>query len=97
MRMEPEDEVLAFNDQIAIVAEITEITEEAVYLKEIKRRKSKELPSSITIASGYPKGEKLDWIVQKSTELGAQAFLGFPASASVVKWDAKTYETTTTA
>ncbi len=25
----------------------------------------------------------------KSTELGAQAFLGFPASASVVKWDAK--------
>lgn len=90
-RMEPEDEVfLAFNDQIAIVAEITEITEEAVYLKEIKKEENqKELPSSITIASGYPKGEKLDWIVQKSTELGAQAFLGFPASASVVKWDAK--------
>ena len=68
---------LAFNDQIAIVAEITEITEEAVYLKEIKKENQKELPSSITIASGYPKGEKLDWIVQKSTELGAQAFLGF--------------------
>ena len=91
MRMEPKDEVfLAFNDQIAVVAEITKITEDAVYLKEIKKEENqKELPSSITIASGYPKGEKLDWIIQKSTELGAQAFLGFPASASVVKWDAK--------
>ena len=54
MRMEPEDEVfLAFNDQIAIVAEITEITEEAVYLKEIKKEENqKDLPSSITIAIG---------------------------------------------
>ena len=41
MRMEPEDDFLAFNDQIAIVAEITEITEEAVYLKEIKKKKIK--------------------------------------------------------
>ncbi|MGC2924943.1 16S rRNA (uracil(1498)-N(3))-methyltransferase, partial [Enterococcus faecium] len=75
MRKEPEYEVfLAFNDQIAIVAENTEITEEAVNLKEIKKEENqKELPSSITKASGYPKAEKLDWFVEKSTELGAQA------------------------
>ncbi len=52
MRMEPKDEVfLVFNDQIAVVAEITKITQDAVYLKEIKKEENqKELPSSITIA-----------------------------------------------
>lgn len=91
MRMEPEQRVyLAFSDQLAIVAEITEITDDEVHLKEIEKEESeKELPSSITIASGYPKGDKLDWIVQKGTELGAFGFIGFPAKTSVVKWDAK--------
>ncbi|WP_165005416.1 MULTISPECIES: 16S rRNA (uracil(1498)-N(3))-methyltransferase [unclassified Enterococcus] len=91
MRMTPEDQVyLAFSDQLAIIAEITEITEDEVHLTEIaKEENQKELPSMITIASGYPKGEKLDWIVQKGTEMGAHAFLGFPAKTSVVKWDSK--------
>lgn len=47
------------------------------------------ISAMITIASGYPKGDKLEWIVQKGTELGAHAFIGFPAKTSVVKWDAK--------
>ncbi|GMC01566.1 16S rRNA (uracil(1498)-N(3))-methyltransferase [Enterococcus thailandicus] len=91
MRMMPENRVyLAFSDQVAIIAEITAITENEVELKEVmKEQGQKELPSMITIASGYPKGEKLDWIVQKGTELGAHAFLGFPAKTSVVKWDEK--------
>ncbi len=91
MRMEPGQRVyLAFSDQQAIIAEITEITDQEVHLKEIEKEQSeKELPSKITIASGYPKGDKLDWIVQKGTELGAYGFIGFPAKTSVVKWDAK--------
>ncbi len=91
MRMKPKDRVyLAFSDQQVIIAEITEITEEKVYLTEIEKEEmEKELPSMITIASGYPKGDKLEWIVQKGTELGAHAFIGFPAKTSVVKWDAK--------
>ncbi len=81
---------MAFSDQQVIIAEITEITEEKVYLTEIEKEEmEKELPSMITIASGYPKGDKLEWIVQKGTELGAHAFIGFPAKTSVVKWDAK--------
>ncbi len=47
------------------------------------------MPLQVTIASGYPKGDKLDLIVQKGTELGAAAFIGFPAQTSVVKWDQK--------
>ncbi len=91
MRMKTEDRVyLAFNNQQVIVAEITKITEDQVHLTEVEKEKiGKELPSMITIASGYPKGDKLEWIVQKGTELGAYSFIGFPAKASVVKWDEK--------
>ncbi|MEY8445956.1 16S rRNA (uracil(1498)-N(3))-methyltransferase [Enterococcus ratti] len=91
MRMTPKDQVyLVFKDQLAIRAEIIEINEDAVYLIEIEKEQTqKELPNTITIASGYPKGDKLDWIVQKGTELGAYAFIGFPAKTSIVKWDTK--------
>ncbi|MDY7221875.1 16S rRNA (uracil(1498)-N(3))-methyltransferase [Halalkalibacterium halodurans] len=48
-----------------------------------------ELPIRVTIAQALPKGDKLDYIVQKGTELGAQAFWLFSASRSIVKWDEK--------
>lgn len=91
MRMQAGDQVyLAFNNQQVIIAEIVEITAQTLWLKEVaKESQQKELPIEITIASGYPKGDKLEWIVQKGTELGAHQFIGFPAASSVVKWDAK--------
>ena len=45
--------------------------------------------SSITIASGFPKGDKLEFITQKVTELGASQIWAFPADWSVAKWDGK--------
>lgn len=48
-----------------------------------------ELPVHVTIASGLPKGDKLEWIIQKGTELGAYSFIPFTAARSIVKWDAK--------
>ncbi|MGK0551989.1 16S rRNA (uracil(1498)-N(3))-methyltransferase [Enterococcus faecalis] len=94
MRMEPgQKSYLVFHDSIVIVAEITHITETEVWFKELEKEVAeKELPLVITIACGLPKGDKLDWIVQKGTELGAFAFIGFPAQTSVVKWDHKKRE-----
>ena len=91
IRMSKGDHVyLAFANQITIVAEITAVLTDKVLLKEIeKEHQEKELPVHITIASGYPKGDKLEWIIQKGTELGAHDFIGFPAQSSVVKWDDK--------
>lgn len=51
--------------------------------------KSAELPVSVTIAQGLPKGDKLEYIIQKGTELGALSFFPFSADRSVVKWDDK--------
>lgn len=57
----------------------------------IKRQlhEEKELPVEITIACGFPKGDKLEFIAQKVTELGASQLVAFPAQSSVVKWDEK--------
>ena len=91
MRMAVGDQVfLAFKNQVSIIAEIIAILEGHVELKELsKEQQDKELPVQITIASGYPKGDKLDLIFQKATELGAHSLIGFPAISSVVKWDDK--------
>jgi 16S rRNA (uracil1498-N3)-methyltransferase len=48
-----------------------------------------EMPVAVTIAQGLPKGDKLELIVQKGTELGAAGFVPFQAARSVVKWDEK--------
>lgn len=91
MRMSAEDQVfLVFNDQTAIIAQIISIDGDKVTLEEVEKESlQRELPINITIASGFPKGEKLELIVQKGTELGAYAFIAFPGESSVAKWDAK--------
>ncbi|SEO32152.1 16S rRNA (uracil1498-N3)-methyltransferase [Amphibacillus marinus] len=51
-----------------------------------------ELPVSVTVVQALPKGDKLDWIVQKATELGVNQIVPFQASRSVVKWDKKKHD-----
>jgi 16S rRNA (uracil1498-N3)-methyltransferase len=49
----------------------------------------RELPVRVTVAQGLPKGDKLEWILQKGTELGAHAFLPYSSERTIVKLDAK--------
>lgn len=51
--------------------------------------KDVELPIDVTIAQGLPKGDKLELVIQKGTELGAALFMPFQAERSIVKWDEK--------
>jgi len=48
-----------------------------------------ELPIRVTIGQGLPKGEKMEWILQKGTELGAYSFFPFFSERTIVKLDAK--------
>jgi 16S rRNA (uracil1498-N3)-methyltransferase len=41
---------------------------------------------TVTIASAMPKGDRLDWLVQKVTELGADRLVLLHAERSVVRW-----------
>lgn len=48
-----------------------------------------ELPVNITLYSPLLKGDKMDLVIQKSTELGAHEFILYKAERSVVKLNAK--------
>ncbi len=81
---------LVTKDQKAFIAEISAIEDQNVLLNWVEDDlRQQELPIEVTIANGLPKGDKLDLIIQKGTELGAQAFIPFAGSFSITKWDAK--------
>lgn len=91
MRMEEGSQVYCCNEEgKTAIAEITNFTNDGVVLHIVKWvEESKELPVQVSIASGLPKGDKLELIIQKATELGAHQFVPFNAARSIVKWDEK--------
>lgn len=91
LRMQPGNRVICCTkDGFEATCEITEITNALVncFILEWKMV-NHELPVKVTIASGLPKGDKLEWIIQKGTELGASSFIPFNAARSIVKIEQK--------
>ena len=89
MRLAENDQVvLVFDDGIKRLARVLDKEAHSFDLVE-DLADQVELPLQVTIASGFPKGDKLEFISQKVTELGAQALWAFPADWSVAKWDGK--------
>ncbi|MFF2447608.1 16S rRNA (uracil(1498)-N(3))-methyltransferase [Neobacillus sp. NPDC058068] len=91
MRMQVGDKIICVDQEgKQAICRLAEITDESVVADVVQwKEEISELPISITIASGLPKGDKLEWIIQKGTELGAHQFLPFSGARSVVKWDEK--------
>ena len=77
-------EVVDDASQLAIV-EVAELEPFEVKVVELLEQKV-ELPVSVTIAVGLSKGDKLDWIVQKATELGVSEIIPLSLTRNVVKW-----------
>jgi 16S rRNA (uracil1498-N3)-methyltransferase len=48
-----------------------------------------ESPLSLTLAQGVSRGERMDWVVQKATELGVTRIVPVLTERTVVKLDAK--------
>ncbi|HEM5659945.1 TPA: 16S rRNA (uracil(1498)-N(3))-methyltransferase [Streptococcus suis] len=89
MRLQADDQtVLVFDDGIKRLARVVDSQSQSVEIIE-KLADNVELPVSVTIAMGFPKGDKLEFVAQKATELGMAALWAFPAAWSVVKWDGK--------
>ncbi|MCM3566563.1 16S rRNA (uracil(1498)-N(3))-methyltransferase [Neobacillus mesonae] len=91
MRMQTGDHIICVDkDGKQAECQLAEISDERVVADVVQwKEENSELPISVTIASGLPKGDKLEWIIQKGTELGAHQFIPFSAARSVVKWDDK--------
>ena len=89
MRLQADDQtVLVFDDGIKRLARVVDSQRKSVEIIE-ELADNVELPVSVTIATGFPKGDKLEFVAQKATELGMAALWAFPADWSVVKWDGK--------
>lgn len=88
MRMQQGEEIiccnLSGNGFYCRIDSLSDHAVEATIIKPIE--KDNELPIRVAIAQGLPKGDKLDFIVQKATELGADTFCLFQAERSIAKW-----------
>ncbi|WP_042146004.1 16S rRNA (uracil(1498)-N(3))-methyltransferase [Paucisalibacillus sp. EB02] len=91
MRMQVGDKIICNPPNAnGAICEIIQIEDYFVMAKTIEwLNYNAELPVSVTIAQGLPKGDKMDLVLQKGTELGASAFIPFQSKRSVVKWDAR--------
>ncbi|GAA0362488.1 16S rRNA (uracil(1498)-N(3))-methyltransferase [Bacillus horti] len=91
LRMQAGDCVLCSDGQGRTVqARIMTITKDEIQCDIVhEMQQQRELPISVTIAQGLPKGDKLEWILQKGTELGAQQFIPFISHRTIVKYDHK--------
>jgi 16S rRNA (uracil1498-N3)-methyltransferase len=56
------------------------------------RTLDRESPLSLTLAQGISRGERMDWVIQKATELGTTRIIPVSTKRSVVRLDEKQAE-----
>ena len=83
MKVEEQFEVVDENSTLAIVELVCLEPFEVRVIKTLNQKV--ELPVFTAIAVGLSKGDKLDWIVQKATELGVNEIIPIEMSRNVVK------------
>ncbi|CAG5093324.1 Ribosomal RNA small subunit methyltransferase E, RsmE [Thermobacillus xylanilyticus] len=91
MRMRPGDRVVvcdgAGREATAVLTEVTPVRAEAE--AEELRPSSGEPAWTVVVAQSLPKGDKMELIIQKGTEIGAAAFVPFRSERAVVQYDGK--------
>ncbi len=94
LRLRPGDRVTLFDDQgwehEGIIQSYTDRTGEVEILKSYQPGRESSL--KVTLAQGLSKGEKMDWVVEKATELGVQTLVPFLSSHTVPRPDSKNIE-----
>ena len=90
LRLQPGAEICAMDGAGGrFRAEIAEISGDTVRARIVEPLDSHEPPVRITVYEGVPKADKLDFIAQKLTELGASALIPVKMERCVVKLDDK--------
>jgi 16S rRNA (uracil1498-N3)-methyltransferase len=91
LRLVPGDRITVFDDSgwehEAVIRELSADRGELEIIRSYEA--GRESPLQITLAVGLTKGEKMDFVVEKATELGVQAIAPFISVFSVPKWDAR--------
>jgi 16S rRNA (uracil1498-N3)-methyltransferase len=94
LRLRSGDELTVFDGSGGeFGARIEEFRKDAVVVSvEEHRTLDRESPLSLTLAQGISRGERMDWIIQKATELGATRIVPVFTKRSVVRLDDKQAE-----
>ncbi len=91
LRFKPGKEVLAGDgDGNEFLCIIESYAEGYAELKVVNRLEtSRELPVEIVLYQGLPKKDKMEWVIQKSVELGVSKVIPLSMKRSIVKLDEK--------
>ena len=93
LRMRPGDEVLLCGDGGAEYTARLESVEQEVAARIVSVcRDETEQPCRITLYQGIPKGDKLEEVCKRCTEIGVDAFVPVKCTRSVSKWQEKDTE-----
>jgi 16S rRNA (uracil1498-N3)-methyltransferase len=91
LRLRAGDSVTVFDDSgwehDALIDSLTPAQGELKILRSYETKRESVLP--ITLAVGLTKGEKIDFVVEKATELGVQTIIPFTSNFAVPKLDAE--------
>lgn len=91
LRLGPGDLITVFDDSgwehEAVIRRLSAERGEIEILRSYET--DRESPLRVTLAVGLVKGEKIDWVVEKATELGAHQILPFSSTYAVPRLDGK--------
>lgn len=89
MRMNIKDEIEVIYENDVYICEIIELLPQ-VKAKVLKKlEENNELTTYVTIAQSLVKEQKMDYILQKTTELGVSEIIPYMATRSIIKLDKK--------
>lgn len=91
LRLEPGAPLTVFDGRGGEYSARIESFRKASVLIEVQERSSssRESSLSLTLAQGVSRGERMDWVVQKATELGVTSIIPVLTERTVVKLDTK--------
>jgi 16S rRNA (uracil1498-N3)-methyltransferase len=86
LRMKAGDELLLCDGQGTDYTARIALIEKARIIAEIETRRTRDLsPLHVTLGQGIPKSDKMDWVVQKATELGVSSIAPLITERTIVK------------
>lgn len=91
LRMRPGERLTVCDTRgVDCECEIDSVADEAVGLRVLSRRESNTEPTcSVTLYQGYPKGDKLETVIEKAVELGAARIVPVLTERSIARPDDK--------
>lgn len=94
LRLEPGAPLTVFDGRGGEYSARIEALRKSAVIIEVQARSpsSRESSLSLTLAQGVSRGERMDWVVQKATELGVSRIIPVLTERTVVKLDARQSE-----